>query len=166
MDLFVEKQADSDWPDVWRVLEPVVRAGDSYPIPTDFSEEQTRSFWMMENGYHAVARDDTGAVVGVYYIKPDQGGPGNHICNAGYAIAPGARGKGYATRLCLQSQEQARALGYLGMKYNLVVSTNTAAVKAWKRAGMEIIGAVPKAFRHPTEGLVDAFIMYKDLSPA
>ncbi|WDI30939.1 GNAT family N-acetyltransferase [Hyphococcus flavus] len=163
MTLTVTEQTDDDWPDVWRILEPVVRAGDSYPLPLDYTEEQTRSFWIKTDGYNAVARDEDGTIIGVYYIKPDQGGPGNHICNAGYAIAVKARGKGYAVELCVQSQEQARAQGYKGMKYNLVVSTNTGAIKAWEKAGLQIIGTVPGAFRHPDQGFVDAYIMYRSL---
>lgn len=163
MEFSVSEQKDADWPAVWRVLEPVVRAGDSYPLPLDFGEEQTRIFWKQLNGYNAVARDETGQIVGVYYLKPDQGGPGSHICNAGYAIAPEARGRGYAVALCLESQERARAMGFRGMKFNLVVSTNGAAVKAWKRAGMDIIGTIPGAFRHPTQGFVDAYVMFRAL---
>jgi RimJ/RimL family protein N-acetyltransferase len=163
MQITVNEQTEADWPDVWRVLEPVVRDGDSYPLPLDFSEEQTRNFWAQPNGYNAVARDETGQIAGVYYIKPDQGGPGNHICNAGYAIALAARGKGYASALCLQSQDQARRVGFRGMKFNLVVATNAAAIRAWKRAGMEIIGTVPGAFRHPARGFVDAHVMFKAL---
>lgn len=160
MSLAVTTQTDADWPDVWRVLEPAFRAGESYPLPRDVSEEEAKQYWIKKDGVNAVARDETGKIAGVYYLRPDQGGPGAHICNAGYVIAENARGKGYAVELCRHSQEQAYAMGFLGMKFNLVVSTNIAAVKAWKRAGMEIIGTVPKAFWHPAEGLVDAHIMY------
>ena len=64
MEFSVSEQKDADWPAVWRVLEPVVRAGDSYPLPLDFGEEQTRIFWKQLNGYNAVARDETGQIVG------------------------------------------------------------------------------------------------------
>lgn len=164
MTLQISEQQDADWPFVWRVLEPVIRAGESYPLPRDESEEGVRLYWMKTDGFNAVARDEAGEIVGVYYIKPDQGGPGDHICNAGYAVAVEARQKGYATELCLQSQEQARAMGYRGMKFNLVVATNTGAVKAWRKAGMDVIGTTPGAFRHPELGFVDALIMFKDLT--
>lgn len=162
-ELLVSKQKETDWPQLWRVLGPAFRAWESYPLPRDVSEEEAKRYWIKTDGYNAVARDETGAIVGVYYLRPDQGGPGAHICNAGYVITEAARGRGLATALCLQSQEQARAMGFRGMKFNLVVSTNIAAVKAWKRAGMEIIGTVPGAFRHPAQGFVDAYIMFRAL---
>ncbi|MAW79966.1 MAG: GNAT family N-acetyltransferase [Parvularcula sp.] len=159
----VNHQVESDWPEVWAVLEPAFRAGQSYPLPRDVSEADARKYWIKTDGYNAVARDDAGAVAGVYYLRPDQGGPGDHICNAGYVIAEAARGRGLATKLCLQSQDQARAMGFRGMKFNLVVSTNAAAIKAWKKAGMKIIATVPAAFRHPAQGFVDAYVMFKSL---
>jgi RimJ/RimL family protein N-acetyltransferase len=166
MTFTVSEQTDADWPEVWRVLEPAFRAGESYPLPLNVSEEDAKLYWIKRDGLNAVARDQSGAVVGVYYLRPDQGGPGSHICNAGYVIAESARGKGYAVELCKQSQDQARAMGFRGMKFNLVVSNNTAAVTAWKRAGMDILGTVPGAFRHPVDGFVDAYIMYRALEAA
>ena len=159
----VSKQQEADWPDVWRVLKPAFRAGVSYPLPLDVSEEDARRYWIKTDGYNAVARDETGAVIGVYYLRPDQGGPGDHICNAGYVVAQEARGKGVAVSLCLQSQDKARSMGFRGMKFNLVVSTNEPAIKAWKKAGMEIIGVTPGAFHLPDGRYADAFIMFKAL---
>lgn len=163
MDLHFAQQTEADWPEVWAALEPAFRAGESYPLPLDVSEADARAYWIKNPGYNAVARDDSGAVVGVYYLRPDQGGPGDHVCNAGYVVAEAARGKGYAVALCLQSQEQARSLGFRAMIFNLVVATNEAALKAWARAGMEIIGSKPNAFRLPDGRAVDAHIMFKEL---
>ena len=132
-------------------------------MPLDVSEEDARRYWIKTDGYNAVTRDETGAVIGVYYLRPDQGGPGDHICNAGYVVAQEARGKGVAVALCLQSQDRARSMGFRGMKFNLVVSTNEPAIKAWKKAGMEIIGVTPGAFHLPDGRYVDAFIMFKAL---
>jgi RimJ/RimL family protein N-acetyltransferase len=164
MAIHVSQQTEQDWPEVWAVLEPAFRAGESYPLPLDVSEADAKTYWIKQDGFNAVARDDAGVVVGVYYLRPDQGGPGDHICNAGYVIAENARRKGYAVELCLESQDRARAMGFRGMKFNLVVAINEGAVKAWKKAGMEIIGTTPKAFRHPALGYVDALIMYRDLT--
>lgn len=163
MDFDVTEQVDADWPDAWRVLEPAFRAGESYPLPRDVSETAAKRYWIKTDGFNAIACDAAGATIGVYYLRPDQGGPGDHICNAGYVVAENARGKGYATALCVESQSRARAMGFRGLKFNLVVTTNAAAIKAWQRAGMEIIGTTPGAFRHPTRGYVDAHIMFKAL---
>jgi ribosomal protein S18 acetylase RimI-like enzyme len=49
------------------------------------------------------------------------------------------------------------------MQFNFVVSTNERAVRLWQSLGFEIVGRLPEAFRHPTEGFVDAFVMYRTL---
>lgn len=65
--------------------------------------------------------------------------------------------------MCKHSQDQARAAGYRAMQYNLVVSTNEAAVHLWQKTGFDIVGTLPNAFKHPYQGYVDAFVMYKEL---
>jgi ribosomal protein S18 acetylase RimI-like enzyme len=76
-------------------------------------------------------------------------------------VAPAARGRGVARAMCEHAQMQARAMGYLAMQFNFVVSTNEGAVALWQRLGFEIVGRLPRAFRHPAAGLVDALVMYK-----
>jgi GNAT superfamily N-acetyltransferase len=71
--------------------------------------------------------------------------------------------KALGRALCAHSLDQARAMGYRAMQYNLVVSTNEGAVRLWKRHGFEVIGTLPKAFRHAKLGFVDALVMYKSL---
>ena len=49
------------------------------------------------------------------------------------------------------------------MQFNFVVSTNERAVRLWRSLGFEIVGRLPSAFRHPAQGYVDAFVMYRAL---
>ena len=49
------------------------------------------------------------------------------------------------------------------MQFNFVVSTNERAVRLWQSFGFEIVGRLSKAFRHPTQGFVDVFVMYRSL---
>jgi ribosomal protein S18 acetylase RimI-like enzyme len=63
--------------------------------------------------------------------------------------------------MCQHSQSIAKALGYKAMQFNFVASTNAGAVKLWTKLGFETVGRLPKAFRHPAQGYVDALVMYK-----
>ena len=56
---------------------------------------------------------------------------------------------------------EARRLGFRAMQFNFVVSTNPA-VKLWQDLGMKIVGTLPGAFRHPTEGDVDVYVMFQE----
>ena len=49
------------------------------------------------------------------------------------------------------------------MQFNFVVSTNTAGVELWKKLGFQIVGTLPKAFRHAKLGHVDAYVMHRFL---
>jgi ribosomal protein S18 acetylase RimI-like enzyme len=63
--------------------------------------------------------------------------------------------------MCVHSQDEARELGYLAMQFNFVVETNRGAIALWQSLGFETVGHLPRAFRHPQAGLVDARVMYK-----
>jgi len=154
---------ENDWGAVWQMIEPVFREGKTYAYPTDISEEEAYNFWITKPDGTYVAVDEAEKIVGTYTIKPNQHGNGAHVCTCGYIVASEARGQGIASKMCKHSQQEALGMGFLAMQYNLVVSTNAAAIKVWKRNGFIIIGTVPNAFKHPDFGFIDAFIMYKKL---
>ncbi len=153
----------SDWPAVWRIMEPVFRTGETYAFPRDISEEEAHKAWISLPKVTYVAVDDNDIIQGTYYIKKNQPGQGDHICNCGYIVSERARKQGIASMMCEHSQREAVALGFRAMQYNLVVSTNSGAVRLWKKLGFDVIGTIPEAFHHPTQGYVDAFVMYKRL---
>ena len=103
-------------------------------------------------------------ILGTYYINPNHPGPGSHVCNCGYVTCATARGKGVATSMCEHSQQTAIEMGFRSMQFNLVVSTNTGAVRLWQKLGYEISGTLPEAYHHATEGYVDAYVMSKILT--
>jgi hypothetical protein len=51
--------------------------------------------------------------------------------------------------------------GYAGMQFNAVVDTNKTAVELYLRHGFTVIGTVPGAFAHPTQGRVGLHVMYR-----
>ena len=153
----------NDWTAIWPIIEPVFRAGETYVFSPDISEEDAHHVWIEVPQATYVAVDENGVILGTYYIKPNQPGLGSHVCNCGYIVGSQARGRGIATLLGQHSQAEAKRLGFRGMQYNFVVSTNTVAVRLWQKLGVEIVGTLPNAFNHPTHGFVDAFVMFKQL---
>ena len=147
---------------VWAILEPMLRAGETYAMPRDWSREGALAYWLGVDK-HAFVAEDQGEVLGVYYLRTNQMGGGAHVCNCGYVTAPAAQGRGVARAMAEHSFETARALGYRAMQYNFVVSTNERAVALWKRYGFEVAGTLPGAFEHPKRGYVDALVMFRTL---
>jgi len=146
----------------WPIFRTVVEGGDTYAYNPDISFEEARALWATAPARTFIASVD-GKVVGCYMLKPNQPGLGSHVANAGYMVAPDARRKGIAGRMCEHSLEVARQAGFLAMQFNFVVSNNEVAVRLWMRHGFEIVGRVPQAFRHSRLGLTDVFIMHRIL---
>lgn len=160
--MHIRPYTPADWPAVWALLEPVFRAGETYAIPRDIPEEAARCYWTAPaKEVHVACHGD--AILGTYYLRPNQEGPGSHVSNCGYVVGEAARGRGVASAMCRHSLQEARARGFRSMQFNCVVSTNAGAVRLWKKHGFEIVGTLPEAFEHPAEGLVDAYVMWRSL---
>lgn len=154
---------EADWPQVWPILQATFAAGDTYAFAPESGEAEIHRAWVELPTATYVAASTEGAIQGTYYLKPNQPGLGDHVCNCGYVVAPAAQGRGIAAAMCEHSQRQALALGFRAMQFNLVVATNERAVRLWLRLGYALIGTLPGAFRHRQLGFVDAHIMYKEL---
>jgi len=159
----IREASIEDFPHIWPILHEVVAAGETYAYPREMTRAQALTTWMEAPRKTYVAEQD-GRIVGTYYIKTNQAGPGDHVCNCGYMVASAARGRGLATRMCEHSQDVARQLGYKAMQFNLVASSNHGAVQLWNKLGFDTVGRLLKAFHHPTLGYVDALVMYKWLA--
>jgi ribosomal protein S18 acetylase RimI-like enzyme len=96
-------------------------------------------------------------------LRANQPGLGNHVANAGYMVTPQARGRGIAGVMCEHSLVRAREAGFTAMQFNFVVSSNEGALRLWQKHGFDIVGRVPRAFRHARLGPVDVFVMYRAL---
>ena len=68
---------------------------------------------------------------------------------------------GIARQMCEHSQDIAVAIGLNTMQFNFVASSDDVAIALWKKLDIDDVGTLPRAFNHPTLGLVDAFVMYK-----
>ena len=85
------------------------------------------------------------------------------MANAGYMVAPEARGRGIASAMCVHSLDAARAAGFEAMQFNFVATSNEGAVRLWQRHGFAIVGRVPRAFRHRRLGPTDVLVMHRFL---
>ena len=147
---------------LWSIIGPTIRAGETYALDPQMSEADALAYWMGADKEVFVAEED-GSILGTYFIRPNQAGPGGHVCNCGYMTRADATGRGIARRMCQHSLDLARARGYRAMQFNFVVSTNERAVRLWESLGFQTVGRLPLAFRHPTHGYVDALVMFQPL---
>jgi ribosomal protein S18 acetylase RimI-like enzyme len=162
MPLIVREAHPSDDDAIWAILEPVFRAGETYPIPHDISRADALAYWRSP-GHSVFVAEDADRVIGTYYLRANQKGSGGHVCNCGYMVLPGEANRGVARAMCEHSLKLALQRGFTAMQFNFVVSSNARAVKLWQACGFNIVGTLPGVFRHPTRGFVDAYVMHRML---
>jgi L-amino acid N-acyltransferase YncA len=163
----IRPAAGTDWPAIWGILEPVIRAGETFTWDLDTTEHQARERWFKQppgQTFVAVVRGELdGVVLGTGELHANQGGGGSHVANAGYMVHPAHGGKGVARGLCAYSLDAARAAGFRAMQFNAVVESNVRAVAAWQSLGFEVLATIPEAFLHPRLGYVGLHLMYRRL---
>jgi GNAT superfamily N-acetyltransferase len=160
--MLIRPAQPDEWPQIWRMLEPAIREGETLALPRDGDEAVGRAYWSSpeKTNFLAVEGDEA---LGSSYIRANQQGGGAHVANCGYLTAPAARGRGVARALCAHSIEWCREAGFEAIQFNFVVSTNEPAVHLWHSFAFDVLARLPKAFLHPRLGHVDALVMWKTL---
>src|SRR5229473_3323064 len=92
---------------VWAILEPTIRAGETYTLPRDMPREEALDYWFAPRHEVFVAEEDTD-VVGTYFLQANQQGGGSHVANCGYVTAPRAAAAAWRVR-CARIPSIARA---------------------------------------------------------
>ncbi len=166
----IQAYEPSDWVGRLQVLEPVFRAGATYPMSPDSAETEAHAHWIEHSQatFFAVHEADA-TIIGTYYLNPNSSALGARVCKAGCMAgcmaAEAAWRQGGATAIGRHSLQTAAQMGFRAMQFNLVVSTNEASVRWWRKLGFEVMGALPEAFKHACLGYVDALVMYNMLEP-
>lgn len=155
---------EGDWPQVWPIIEDIVRKADTFCYDPYQTEEQAHEMWVAPPPGHVVVAIEDHVVLGTANMYPNRPGPGAHIASGNFMVASDSRGRGVGRALGEYLLEWARASGFRGVQFNAVAASNTPAVELYTRLGFTIIGTVPGGFWHPTRGPVGLHVMYHDLS--
>jgi ribosomal protein S18 acetylase RimI-like enzyme len=158
----IRAAAPGDADAIWAILEPTIRGGETYTLPSNLGREEALAYWAAK-GHEVFVAEENGDILGTYFLCANQRGGGSHVANCGYITAAAASGRGVGRAMCAHSLDRGRSRGFKAVQFNFVVSTNERAVRLWQSFGFAIVGRLPGAFQHPTQGLVDAFVMYRTL---
>jgi ribosomal protein S18 acetylase RimI-like enzyme len=180
----IRSATKSDRGSIWKIFREVIAAGETYPLDRETSREDALSYWFQRDAHVFVAEKNAEPVgkaagfpgtlpesstakaqncevLGSYALHANQSGGGAHVANAAFIVGNNARGQGIGRAMAGHCLAEARRLGFRAIQFNFVVSTNESAVKLWHDLGMKIIGTLPGAFRSPTRGYVDVYVMYQ-----
>jgi ribosomal protein S18 acetylase RimI-like enzyme len=163
--MLIRPATPADAAAIWAIIEPTIRAGETYTLDRDMAEAEALAYWFGPDKAVFVAEADS-AILGTYYLRANQAGGGAHVANCGYMTAASATGRGVARAMAEHSLAEARDRGFRAMQFNFVVATNDRAIRLWQSLGFDVVGRLPAAFAHPAQGFVDALVMYRTLDRA
>src|SRR3954471_6658508 len=149
----VREASDHDWASIWPIIAEVARTGETFAMEATPDEASARAEWMTPSpGRVILACDPDGVLFGTANMYANRPAQGSHVASGSIMVAVEARGRGAGRALVREMINWATRSGYVGIQFNAVVETNTAAVRLYESEGFIIIGTVPGAFKHPDRG--------------
>lgn len=146
--------------DIWN---EVVREGVAFPQVEELTKQEADSFFTSQS-HTAVAEDnDTGEIVGLYILHPNNVGRCGHICNTSYAVKSGRRGLHIGEQLVKDSLVMGARLGFRILQFNAVVAANVHALHLYERLGFTRLGSIPQGFLMKDGHYEDIILLYMEL---
>lgn len=141
----------------------VVREGVAFPQVDELTEQEAADFFSNQS-YTGVAVDsDTGEVVGLYTLHPNNVGRCGHISNTSYAVRSDKRGLHIGEQLVKDSLAVGARLGFRILQFNAVVAANVHALHLYERLGFTRLGRIPQGFLMKDGHYEDIILLYIEL---
>ncbi len=147
-----------------RIWNSVVADGVAFPQTELLNADSGAEFYAAQS-HTGVAVDAAGKICGMYILHPNNIGRCGHICNASYAVDKTLRGQGIGEALVRDCLKTASELGFRILQFNAVVSTNTPALKLYKKLGFVRLGTIPGGFKMDDGTWADIVPHYINLMP-
>lgn len=149
MNIFIREYKTQDAEDAAEIWNQVVRDGVAFPQEKELTTKEADNFFK-EQIYTGIAENkDTGMVVGLYILHPNNVGRCGHICNASYAVKKDIRGQHIGEKLVKDCIVIGKEKGYCILQFNAVVASNIHALHLYHRLGFIKLGVIPQGFKLP-----------------
>lgn len=146
MNIIIRQYTAEDLPAMIGIWNEVVEEGVAFP-QIELLTRSTGQEFFEEQTYTAVAEDtDSGSILGLYILHPNNIGRCGHICNASYAVNSGFRGLHIGEKLVRDCLIQGKQHGFKILQFNAVVATNLQARHLYERLGFKQLGVIPGGF--------------------
>jgi L-amino acid N-acyltransferase YncA len=141
----------------------VVREGVAFPQLEELTEQEAHGFFSSQSHTGVAVDSDTGEVIGLYILHPNNVGRCGHIANTSYAIKSNWRGLHIGEKLVKDSLEMGARLGFRLMQFNAVVAANVHALHLYERLGFTRLGRIPQGFLMKDGHYEDIILFYIEL---
>lgn len=145
MSVSIREYRSEDVQKAVEIWNEVVRAGNAFP-QLELLDEKTGDEFFRSQSYTGIAADESGEIVGLYILHPNNVGRCGHICNASYAVRSGLRGRHIGEALVRDCIKTAKRLGFGILQFNAVVRTNKPALALYEKLGFVKLGVISKGF--------------------
>ncbi len=159
----VREYRKQDMAAAMEIWNEVVREGVAFPQVEELTGQEAHGFFSSQS-YNGVAEDsETGEVVGLYILHPNNVGRCGHIANTSYAVKSDRRGLHIGELLVKDSLVMAARLGFRLMQFNAVVAANVHALHLYERLGFTRLGRIPRGFLMKDGHYEDIILFYIEL---
>jgi len=130
MSIKIRPYEPHDVAEMTRIWNEVVEDGVAFPQEEPLTQESAAEFFAAQSRC-AVAENESGAILGLYILHPNNVGRCGHIANSSYAVRRTSRGL------------------HIGevLQFNAVVAGNIHARHLYERLGFQPLGTIPGGFR-------------------
>lgn len=146
MNIVVREYKNEDLDRMTDIWNEVVEGGIAFPQLELLNDKTGREFFESQTCCAVAEDSDSGRILGMYILHPNNVGRCGHICNASYAVDSGARGLGIGEMLVSDCLERAKNKGFKILQFNAVVKTNKAARALYEKLGFVQLGVIPDGF--------------------
>ena len=124
----------------------IVEDGIAFPQNETLDAQTGNAFFKSQSFTGIAINADSGEVVGLYILHPNNVGRCGHISNASYAVKKNKRGQHIGELLVKDCLAKAKEIGFRILQFNAVVESNTHARHLYERLGFVQIGTIPNGF--------------------
>jgi len=161
--IIIREYRKQDMAHAMEIWNEVVREGVAFPQVEELTDQEAHDFFVSQS-YTGVAEDsETGEIVGLYILHPNNVGRCGHIANTSYAVKSGRRGLHIGEKLVKDSLVMGARLGFRLMQFNAVVAANVHALHLYERLGFTRLGRLPQGFLMKDGHYEDIILLYIEL---
>jgi len=161
--IIIREYRKQDMAHAMEIWNEVVREGVAFPQVEELTDQEAHDFFVSQS-YTGVAEDsETGEIVGLYILHPNNVGRCGHIANTSYAVKSGRRGLHIGEKLVKDSLVMGARLGFRLMQFNAVVAANVHALHLYERLGFTRLGRIPQGFLMKDGHYEDIILLYIEL---
>ena len=147
MKTIIRKYEEKDLTSMVKIWNEIVEEGIAFPQEEFLTAESGKKFFASQTYTGVAQEEDTGRILGLYILHPNNIGRCGHICNASYAVDSACRGLHIGEKLVLDCMKQGKENGFGILQFNAVVATNIHARHLYERLGFIQLGTIKGGFR-------------------